>query len=247
MDNYNPRQNTRMRWKDAKELEKFKFITGAFCFQNETLEHVSQDKLYSKLVEIINDSRPVLVYDTVNCDLSIGNVDSGNMYLTTLYNNTGSSYALTYDEGTDKLRIEAAEENFISEDHVKTLFGNDIIGTGNITLFRHVITLRGTDSNGSTYSTIFTIYSSSNLKINSVQDLNKVLKPTDGMLIQVSTLLEGQHFSLTEYNGMQYNASAQVWKVGSVNSDVAKVSGKSYLQEDIFNVSSISNDEVIAL
>lgn len=173
MDNYNPRQNTRMRWRAAKELEKFMFISGAFNFQNETLEHVSQDKLYSKLVEVINDSRPVLVYDTINFELSIGNVDSGTMYLTTLYNNTGISYTLTYDEETDKLRIEAVEENFLSEDNVKTLFGTQsIIGDGNIDLFRHQLILTNTND----VSVSYIIESSNNLPIDSPQDFVTVTK-----------------------------------------------------------------------
>ena len=31
MGNYNPRQNTRMRWKDERELEKFSFLYGGFA------------------------------------------------------------------------------------------------------------------------------------------------------------------------------------------------------------------------
>lgn len=254
MNNYNPRQPTWFRFKDSREMEKFLFLYGRFSFNDETLENVSKDSLYSRIIEQLKEnskrgfSTPIILYDVENTQLFTGSIFED---LTVhLYENIGNSIAIVdmdYNLENDTLKITYTSENFISDDNVKTLFGNDIIGTGNITLFRHVITLRGTDSNDSTYSTIFTIYSSSNLKINSVQDLNKVLKPTDGMLIQVSTLLEGQHFSMTEYNGMQYNASAQVWKVGSVNSDVSKVSGKSYLQEAIFNVSSISNDEVIAL
>ena len=38
MGDYNPRQITQMRWKDAKELEKFKFISGEFSCTNKTVE-----------------------------------------------------------------------------------------------------------------------------------------------------------------------------------------------------------------
>lgn len=255
MDNYNPRQPTRFRFKDSREIEKFKFFTGNFDFEEqELLENVSQDKKYGPIIEAFKEAIRtdteigVILYDgPISQNTFIGFITGSICYLSAISNTSIFIINLEYDNQRDTLSVTNTTEDILVEDNVKTLFGNTISGSGNITLFRHVITLRGTDSNDNTYSTIFTIYSSSNLKINSVQDLNKVLKPTDQMLIPVSTLLEGQHFSKTEYNGMQYNASTQVWKVGSVNSDVAKVSGKSYLQDSIFNVTSISNDEVIAL
>lgn len=177
MGNYNPRQNTRMRWKDVRELEKFIFISGAFEFQNKTLEHVSQDKLYSKIIEVLNSNRPVLIYDTINQELSIGNTDSNhNMYITTLYTNSSITYTLDYDKETDKLRIEVSEENFISDDNVKTIFGQDIFGRGDINLYRHQIFLTS-----NTTVVIIEILSSNNLKVDSAQDLTTLTNAYAGM------------------------------------------------------------------
>lgn len=153
---------------NAAELDKFIILNDEFGFTNETLEHVSQDKLYSKIVEVINSKKPVLVFDTTNIELYVGNTDKDSMYLTALYNNSGNTYTLTYDRDTDQLRIEQASETFISEDNVKTLFGNQsIIGTGNIDLYRHDLEANNVH---------FTIYSSSNLKVDSPQDLTTILK-----------------------------------------------------------------------
>lgn len=131
---------------NAAELDKFIILNDEFGFTNETLEHVSQDKLYSKIVEVINSKKPVLVFDTTNIELYVGNTDEDSMYLTALYNNSGNTYTLTYDRDTDQLRIEQASETFISEDNVKTLFGNQsILGTGNIDLYRHWLQVKNAD------------------------------------------------------------------------------------------------------
>lgn len=161
---------------NAAELDKFVILSGEFSFQDEILEHVSQDKLFSKIIEVIGSQRPVLIFDKTNIELYVGNTDEDIMYLTALYNNSGNTYTLTYNRDTDQLRIEQDSKNFISEDNVKTLFGNQsIIGTGNIDLYRHDITIMSTLS--------ITVYSSSNLKIDSVQDLTTVLKPYVGLVL----------------------------------------------------------------
>lgn len=161
---------------NAAELDKFIILNDEFSFQDEILEHVSQDKLFSKIIEVIGSQRPVLIFDKTNIELYVGNTDEDIMYLTALYNNSGNTYTLTYNRDTDQLRIEQASETFISEDNVKTLFGNQsIIGTGNIDLYRHQMTL--TDSEGT--SIFFDTISSSNLNCDSLQDLTTLLKATN--------------------------------------------------------------------
>lgn len=158
---------------NAAELDKFIILNGAFGFTDETLEHVSQDKLFSKIIEVIGNRRPVLIFDTTNIELYVGNTDEDTMYLTALYNNTANSYTIDYDKDTDKLRIEQAFETFISEDNVKTLFGDQsIIGTGNIDLFNHQLTLSTATDNY-----VLRIQSSKNLNVDSLQDLTTLLKP----------------------------------------------------------------------
>lgn len=160
---------------NAAELDKFIILNDEFGFTNETLEHVSQDKLFSKIIEVINSKKPVLVFDTTNIELYVGNTDEDSMYLTALYNNSGNTYTLNYDRDTDQLRIQQASETFISEDNVKTLFGNQsIIGTGNIDLYRHFLTI--TDVNNE--QVIFEWISSSNTNVsgNNTTKLIELLK-----------------------------------------------------------------------
>ena len=158
---------------NAAELDKYIILNGEFSFQDEILEQASKHEPWSKIVEVINSKKPVLVFDTGNIELYVGNTDEDSMYLTALYNNSGTSHTLTYDRDTDQLRIKTANETFISEDNVKTLFGNQsIIGTGNIDLYRHTIVLEAE------INTIQLEYiSSNNLVVDSLQDLTALLKP----------------------------------------------------------------------
>mgnify|MGYP004647743895 CR=1 FL=1 len=131
---------------NAAELDKFIILNDEFSFQNETLEQASQHEPWCKIVEVINSKKPVLVFDKGNIELYIGNTDQDSMFLATLYNNNADTYTLTYDRDTDQLRIEEANETFISEDNVKTLFGNQsILGTGNIDLYRHWLQVKNAD------------------------------------------------------------------------------------------------------
>ena len=221
MGNYNPRQNTMMRFKDERELEKFKFISGPFGFTNNVLEHVSQDKLYERIIEVINSNIPVIVYDTVNFELYIGNVDPSTMYLTNLNENQLNSYVLDYDKENDKLTIQYTRENFISEDNVKTLFGQDISGTGNINLYRHQITILFDTDNKEAH---YVVYSSSKKQITDYKGFIEVAKPisnfnypaiyvNDGNVepafirFASGTILVGLSTGIEPYNGVSDNVN----------------------------------------
>nr|DAR13630.1 MAG TPA: hypothetical protein [Caudoviricetes sp.] len=215
MENYNPRQNTRMRWKSARELEKFVFISGPFAFTNNVLEHVSQDKLYERIIEVINSNIPVIVYDTVNFELYIGNVDPGTMYLTNLNENQLNSYVLDYDKENDKLTIQYTSENFISEDNVKTLFGEQsIIGQGNIDLYRHdlVISNGRTSYDDTEYKVYLTYYSSNNLVVNTPEKLTELTKATTntdliGIVREFANAGVSSAAISEKYNGVTYVGS----------------------------------------
>lgn len=182
MGNYNPRQNTRMRWRDAKELEKFVFLTGHFHFQTEVLENVLEDELYGKLYKELQfcaenvTSKGVLITDTYNNTLFIGTIfDDNTMQLINFYNNQAD--IIDINIANDKeLNITKEKETFISEDNVKTLFGQDITGTGDINLYRHQIFL----TSNTTVVTI-EILSSNNLKVDSAQDLTTLTNAYAGM------------------------------------------------------------------
>lgn len=200
---------------NAAELDKFIILNGNFSFNDETLEQASKHEPWCKIVEVINSKKPVLVFDKDNVELYVGNTDTGSMYLTTLYNNASTSYTLEYDKDTDQLRIETASETFISEDNVKTLFGNQsIIGTGNIDLYNHQLLI-----NDDCY---FNIISSNGLPIDSIQDLTTVLKPTTKNIYYFGN----QKTTLTAAS-LEYDKTTNTWKYRIVGGELTLVSNVS--------------------
>lgn len=180
MGNYNPRQNTRMRWKDAKELEKYVFISAEFNFNYETLENASKNYPYNLLVneikKIKNITRPCLIYDITQKRTFVGHITSDSIELTTQYSNKILQISMTYDDISDILSIFTAEEEVLSPDNVKTIFGQKINGSGNIDLYRHdlVIKHNRTSYDDTQYDLYLTYYSKSKLQVNvwNIMNLN---------------------------------------------------------------------------
>lgn len=179
MENYNPRQITRMRWKDTRELEKFSFLYGDFDIQAEQLENVSQDENWSKVANLFknydntNNKKGIILYDYLQNFLCTGYLTGQYLYLYSV-SETGVTYiTIDYDIKIDSMRIYVEDETFISEDHVKTIFGQSISGTGDIGLYMHVLGLiKSKAEYGDTeYKILVTYYSSNKLKVDSLQDL----------------------------------------------------------------------------
>lgn len=210
MGNYNPRQITQMRWRDVKELEKYLFLTGKFNFETEVLEHASTDKLYNKLVLEIKEcyikgtQKGVIVVDTINGGLFTGEIaDDITARITSIGGNFIKVVDFTYELETDKLTIDSVDEELMSIDNVKTLFGNQsIVGTGNIDLYMHYLSL--TTPSGNYY---FKFISSNNLKVNSLQDLTTLINPTGNTNLYITC-------TDTHYNTFgQLRYSNNVWNI----------------------------------
>lgn len=185
---------------NAAELDKFIILNSDFDFHDEILEQASQHEPWSKIVEVIKSKKPVLVFDTDNIELYVGNTDEDSMYLTALYNNNGTSHTLSYNKETDQLTIESVNETFISEDNVKTLFGNQsIIGAGNIDLYRHYLEV--SDTNGDTAN--FEFISSSN--INATGSDTKLKD-----LLKCSGVAESRYYCYG-FKGSPSNAASLYW------------------------------------
>ena len=148
----------------CNEVKKTSFKLATL---SENVNNIEKVKNYP-LGIVTTENRCYLIevaYDTPN-----------EIYLYSISSNVIYSVYILYERDRDIITITSTNEIFISEDNVKTLFGNQsIIGTGNIDLYRHDITIMGTLS--------ITVYSSSNLKIDSVQDLTTVLKPYVGLVL----------------------------------------------------------------
>ena len=91
---------------------------------------------------------------------------NGGLYVPTAsINQTGTGY-----DGQEAINREYFEQNAITAGNVKTLFGQSIIGTGNVDLYRHIIHLSNTSSNYNT-NVYLVYYSSSDLQVDSLTDL----------------------------------------------------------------------------
>lgn len=212
MDNYNPRQNTRMRWKDARELEKYVFISGKFNFTDETLEHVLEDELYGKIAtEILECSKKgnrkgVIIEDTEGGGCYVGEIlDDGTATL--IQTNIASANSVdlqldTSDENNVKLIVTTAYEQILTGDNVKTLFGNQsLIGTGNIDLYVHHLLINS--------NCFFTIYSSNNLKVDTPEKLTTLLKDKNTSIYYFG-YQQTQYINIA---AISFNAATNLWQI----------------------------------
>ena len=205
MGNYNPRQNTRMRFKDERELEKFIFISGEFGFGSEVLEEASKHEPWSKITNILVNGKleePILLHDISDNTPYIGYKDSDTILLNNLEGNTNYTVELIYNQNEDKLTINKAEDELLSADNVKTLFGNQsIIGQGNIDLYVHHLLI-----NSNCY---FTIYSSNNLNVDTPEKLTTLLKDKN-----TSIYYFGYQQTQYIYNvAISFNAATNLWQI----------------------------------
>ena len=210
MDNYNPRQPTRFRFKDSREMEKFKFFTGNFDFQDkELLENVSQDKKYGPIIEAFKESIGtdteigVILYDgPLSQNTFIGFITGTICYLSAISNTSIFIINLEYDNQRDTLSITNTTEDILVEDNVKTLFGNQsIIGSGNIDLYVHHLVI-----NANCY---FTIYSSNNLKVDTPEKLTTLLKDKDTSIYYFG-------YQQTQYiytAAISFNTATNLWQI----------------------------------
>lgn len=184
MGNYNPRQNTMMRFKDERELEKFKFITGNYDFDNKVLESASTDPLYKPLIDLIMESnnynrqtKPfgIIVNDSPAAEfVYVGTINGYSIDMYALGTNIILNVSMSYKPDTDTLTINYTEENLISEDNVKTIFGQSISRTGNIKLYRHQMTI----TNANDVSVVYIVDSANDTVINSSETFVTVTKAT---------------------------------------------------------------------
>ena len=219
MENYNPRQITRMRWKDARELEKFKFFSDNYDLEvQELLENVSQDERYGPIIEAFKEAIRtdreigVILYDGPNSENTyIGYISREVGYLYTISTTSILIVNLEYDNQRDTLSITNTTEDLLVADNVKTIFGQSISGTGNITMYRHQLTLHATDGE---YTTCFVeIYSSNNLKVDSLQALTTLLKPN------ANTLYTGVSTENTGMPNLVLKYENNIWQIGDVGEE----------------------------
>lgn len=122
-----------------------------------------------------------------------------------------NSYNLSYNLITDTLTIEisAQDEEFLTKDNVKSVFNQSIIGTGNITLYRHKLTLTYTGPNDGPADVYLDWLSTSNLNVDSLQDLQTILKVSRNDTSDTSYLCYNGNIT----SGLTFSHSTGVFKI----------------------------------
>ena len=121
----------------------------------------------------------------------------------------------------------------------KTLFGNkSLLGTGNVDLYTHYITLETAQSALQQYSgtLILRVVSSSNLSVDSLTDLNTLLQNTE------NTIDCSGFFTITE-RGKTYNIFKLDWK-GSVENSTFGYIGEGLAEDSNMSVFATATDVV---
>lgn len=202
MEDYNPRQITRMRWKDAKTLEHLIFKANDIEFDNGNvykLSELSEAKQLVKHIKYCYDNQiPLIIYDYESDRVFIASnfLRATEVNLSCLNGSVNLSLNLSYD-GQDSLSISLANETFLTDTNAPKMY-------------RHQITLNY-DGEYGTLSLI--VYSSSNLNVNSLEALTTLLKPNNNTLYYVNTI-----GSLTIYT-FELIYDNNVWKTGAISED----------------------------
>ena len=160
----NPRQITRLRVEDQAKLEKLARVTGF----DEGEDTPQFDSLYVDGSLVANN---LYLYETIDFP--------GSASLKYSEEDSEFIFSNVETEFSAHLPLSHAEEEILTDKNVKTLFGNQTLyGSGNIDLYRHQLQFK----DGKTLY-FAEIISSSNLKIDSLQDLTTLTKATTNFKI----------------------------------------------------------------
>ena len=160
MGDYNPRQITQMRWKDAKTLEHLIFKAIDISFNDNSSVKLSGSlearQLVNRIEYCYNNQVPLIIYEYANDRIFIAtNFGSATeVYLSCINSGVESRLGLTYD-GQDTLSMTLADTIFLTAADAPKMY-------------RHELFIN---------SATFIIYSTNQLKINNTQDLTTVVKP----------------------------------------------------------------------
>ena len=138
-------------------------------------------------------------------------------------NNLNDIINFEYNFNDDILKVNGAQEEFLSSDNVKSVFNQSITGKGNITLYRHKLTLEYTSSSGGPGEVYLDWLSTSNLNVDSLQDLQTLLKVSRNDTSDTSYLCYNNNIT----SGLTFSHSTGVFKITD--------------EYDSYNVTSVSD------
>lgn len=206
----------------ANDLQDFVFIVdNTFDLSNDEVydlsdyENVSQNM--KRVFELIKQQtlKPIIWFDSSNGEVYTGEVSNdNNIYLYRANQDTLVIVTINLYDG-NKLKTFSTAEAVLTEDNVKRLFGDkSIVGTGNIDLYMHYLKV---DDGHTTW--FFQFISSNNLVVDSLQDLNTLIKPTNNSNLFIPCVDDE-----TNASGSLIH-STNVWKVihNGVTSNIINV------------------------
>lgn len=180
MGDYNPKTSYQFRWSDSKKIQKFiqgQVVLFDIDLDNNieyNLKNVPEAKQLAETIKYCyNNQIPLTVYDYQSDVVYISTFfeDEANVHI--IRTDTSGIVEIYINVNNETIKITRTDERLVSEDNVKTLFGEQsIVGQGNIDLFRHQLILTNTND----VSVSYIIESSNNLPIDSPQDFVTVTK-----------------------------------------------------------------------
>lgn len=130
---------------------------------------------------------------------------------------TGTIQAASPTAADDLVTLKYLNENAVTAGNVKTLFGNQsIIGTGNIDLYQHFIQVNNSNLN---IIANLIIYSSKNIKVDSLTDLKTLLGNTFTYPVTSGKMYSGWPTLITEDTLYGTGATSSVSLAGFIFSD----------------------------
>ena len=211
MGNYNPRQITQMRWKDAKTLEHLIFKANDISFNNNSTIKLSESSEAKQLVKHIeycyNNQVPLIIYEYASDKIFVA-TNFGNNHEAYLHNLNGSvngTLGLVYD-GQDTLSMTLVNETFLTAADAPKMYRHNL-----------KISHKRTAYDDKQHDIFLTYYSSNNLEANTPENLTQLTQAVNG------TNLKAPVYSITSagssdydkislyYNGAIYNGSA--WNI----------------------------------
>lgn len=209
----NPRQITRLRVEDQKKLEE---LATKLTYNSSTDTTEIGTSLYVN--GSIKSTDAIMLYNDTQLTFYIDKENSEDVTISPMFGYEGItqlSFSYTLPDGTETysayLNLDRTS-HILTDQNTKKLFGNSLYGTGNIDLYNHIISI---DINATILLNIFVKASSSNLKVNSLNDLTTLLNAKENTIIECNAYNEGQTFTRNvDITGLIYTNST--WKYGMV-------------------------------
>lgn len=194
MGNYKPKTAYQFRWEDSKKIQKFiqgQVILNDIVFtldENYNIKNVPEaKKLVDTMKYCFENQIPLIVYDYNNDSVWISSYfkSKDSINLQNVDGNEFAKVSLVYN-GVDTLAVTYVMEEVLTTDNVKTLFGQDITGTGDINLYRHelIISTGRTSYDETEYKVYLTYYSSNKLEANTPEKLTTLTKANSTTILR---------------------------------------------------------------